>query len=368
MKSGPIILFSFLAALECGARLKRGPPKPLETSDDSSLKTAKEIKKEWAKHPPNFEYPKVDIDALVPKTKTDLSRVEHTSNSTVTKIKVQYIKTPVVQQLASMRADTDGMLKGNLPVPGTEGETKVDVYCYPPTKDQHVSGSILNYGTWECEWVAACAKPWLANANLKGNFLDLGGNIGAYTLPMGRFLQGKGEVISVEGMPDIAEHLKAGVIGNKLSNVNLFQYCVGAEDAADSLTMNRNPYNKGGSTIDGNKNATATWEGKKIVANLTTLDAMLEVLPALQSVVSMKSDIEGNEGRMLKGAHTFFSKYPPCYLQFELHPDWLDSAGTPYNEVVQMLTTYGYKMVSQISGVDYQFEQKDMASCLKRFV
>ena len=68
-----------------------------------------------------------------------------------------------------------------------------------------MSGSILQYNNWESDLVAGCARPWLTNPNLKGNFLDLGANIGAYTLPLGRFLQGKGEVISVEGMPDIAD-------------------------------------------------------------------------------------------------------------------------------------------------------------------
>merc|ERR1719214_478151 len=154
-----------------------------------------------------------------------------------------------------MHPSTTGMLVGYVPVPG-QPSTKVRVYCYPPSEDQHVSGSILNYGTWESDFVEHCAQPWLANSRLKGNFLDLGGNIGAYTLPLGRFLQGRGDVISVEGMPDIAEHLKAGIVANKLSNVNLFEYCVGAPDAADYLSMNRNPVNKGGSTIDGNKNTT----------------------------------------------------------------------------------------------------------------
>lgn len=282
------------------------------------------------------------------------------------RLDVQYIKTPKAQHLSDMHPNTTGMLLGHLPVPG-KLDTKVDIYCYPPHQDEYVSGSILHSGAWENEFVARCADPWLANPNLKGNFLDVGGNIGAYTLPLARFLQGKGEVISVEGMPDIAEHLKAGIVANKLSNVNLFGYCVGSPDAADYLTMNRNPFNKGGSTIDGNKHATGTANGKKVRVGLTTLDSMLEALPALKSVVAMKSDIEGNEGRMLKGAHDFFTKYPPCYLLFELHPAWLETAGTPYAEVIKMLTNFGYDPPRHFGGFDYMFQQKDVPSCLKRF-
>jgi FkbM family methyltransferase len=350
--------------------------------DDASLKTAEAIKEEWKVNKPDFAVPALDINDLDPNINLTMYQ------QGVTKIAVQYIKTPAPQRLVDMHPDTAGMFLGHLPVPGNEG-TKIDIYCYPPSVDKYVSGSIIDSGTWECESVADCAQPWLANPSLKGNFLDLGGNIGAYTLPLGRFLQGKGEVISVEGMPDIAEHLQAGIVANKLSNVNLFQYCLGAPDAADYLKMNLNPFNKGGSHLDGNKHpdeghrgisnlkgvleawnfvdTSASQQGTKVNVSVTTLDAMLEVLPALKSVVVMKSDIEGNEGRMLKGAHKFFTKHPPCYLQFELHHDWLKSAGTPYDEVLQMLTKFGYKMIRHDAASNYWFEQQDMASCLKRF-
>lgn len=319
------------------------------------------------------------------RSKTNLYQQTHA------KITMQYIKTPAPQHLTDMSPNNTGMFLGHLPVPG-ESDTKVDIYCYSPSVDRYVSGSILQYNNWESDLVAGCARPWLTNPNLKGNFLDLGANIGAYTLPLGRFLQGKGEVISVEGMPDIAEHLKAGIVANHLSNVNLFQYCVGAPEAADYLKMKLNPVNKGGSSVDGNKkadegvggitkdvidayfpgflNTTNTLhysQGEKFKVGLTTLDAMLETLPALKSVVSMKSDIEGNEGQMLKGAHEFFNKYPPCYLLFELKAGWLRSAGTPYSEVIQMLTNFGYKRTNSLGGENYLFEQRDMASCLKRF-
>jgi FkbM family methyltransferase len=355
------ICFASSVILGCGARFRHSTKNPAHSiSEGASLKTAKAVEQKWKVKSPDFAVPTFDIDALSPKT--NLTNIVEA----FTKVQVHYVKTPTTQHLNDMHSNTSGMYLGHLPVPG-KPSTEVDIYCYSADEDQYVSGSILEYGAWECDFVADCASPWLANPDLKGNFLDLGGNIGAYTLPLGRFLQGKGEVISVEGMPDIADHLKAGIVANSLSNVNLFEYCVGAPDATDYLTMNRNPFNKGGSTIDGNKNSTGTPQGRNVTVGLTTLDAMLESLPALKSVVVMKSDIEGNEGRMLRGGYTFFTKYPPCYLQFELHPDWLKSAGTPYTEVLQVLTDFGYKMAHHMGGYDYQFEQNDMASCLKRF-
>lgn len=283
------------------------------------------------------------------------------------KIAVQFIRNPSPQRLPYLHPNATGMVLGHLSVPG-EPETQIDIQCYPPSADKYVSSSILATGAWEEELVAYAAHPWTADLHLKGNFLDIGANIGAYTLPLGHLLQGRGEVISVEAMPDIAEHLKAGIVANKLFNVNLFQYAVGAEDAEDLLTMTLDPINKGGSSVEGNKlNSSDFHAGETVSVGMTTLDMMLAALPALSSVLAMKVDIEGNEGRMLKGAHEFFTEHPPCYLHMELVPEWLDTAGTPYEEVMQTLTDFGYMNPQAASENNYHFEQKNMASCLERF-
>lgn len=302
----------------------------------------------------------------IPNTKFEAnsSQAFVSSELSLSKMAIEFIKSPEAKHLSDMHPSTSDMKVGHLPVPGSA--TKIDIYCYPPDQDRFVSGSILANGAWENDGVKYCATPWLQNPTLKGNFLDVGGNIGAYTLPLGKFLEGKGEVISVEGMPDIAEHLKAGIVGNKLSNVDLFQYCVGAPDASDYVTMNLNPVNKGGSGVNGNKDATGTPQGPKVKVGLTTLDSMLESFPALKSVISMKVDIEGNEGRMLKGAHEFFSKHAPCYLQMELQPAWLTVAGTPFEEVMQTMAKFGYSH-SKIDATNYRFEQNNITACLKRF-
>lgn len=288
-------------------------------------------------------------------------------HTVVTKHAVHFIKTPAPQKIAAMHPDTNGMVLGHVSDPGKH-DTKVAIYCYPSSVDQWVSGSILENGAWESELVASAARPWITNPDLRGNFLDVGANIGTYTLPLGHFLQGKGEVISVEAMPDIAEHLKAGIVANSLSNVNLFQYAVGEADAENHLVMNFDPKNKGASSVAGN--AKVLKGGKEVEVGMTTLDAMLVALPALKSVVSMKVDIEGNEGRLLKGAHEFFTKHPPCYLLMELKHELLENAGTPFEEVIHSLTNFGYRKAQDEKFNNHDmghFEQTDMASCLKRF-
>lgn len=286
------------------------------------------------------------------------------------KMAAKFIKDPVPQHLNEMHPDIEGMMPGHVSVPGMPN-TVVTVQCFEPSGDIYVSRSILEKSEWEHDTVTLVANPWLEHPSLKGNFFDMGANIGAYTLPLGHLLQGRGEVISVEAMPVIAEHLKAGIVTNGLSNVNLFQYAVGAPDAQDFITMNLDPINKGGSQINGNKHGDQDFHpGEKVKIGLTTVDMMLEAHPALKSVVSMKADIEGNEGRMLKGANEFFTKYPPCLLTVELNPVWLRIADSSYKEVIETLESYGYGKPPDVFPErfsTYTFVQTDMASCLKRF-
>jgi len=101
---------------------------------------------------------------------------------------------------------------------------------------------------------------------------------------------------------------------------------------------------------------------------LTTLDSMLDSEPELRNVLVAKMDIEGNEGKALKGATRLLKEAPPCYLMIELSADFLGAAGTPIEEVTKLLGDAGYDVSAVHSyGIDtYRLQQKDLGACLKR--
>ncbi|CAK0790500.1 unnamed protein product [Prorocentrum cordatum] len=175
-----------------------------------------------------------------------------------------------------------------------------------------------------------------------------------------------GKVIAVEGMPPIADHLAVGILANNLQNVDLYNYAVGAPDDPKKVTMSLNPVNKGGSAVKGNKPFTEMSDDQlqdlfhpskheqkfaprvtveEYEVPLTTGDLMLQYNPAFKAILIAKVDIEGHEGHFLKGSQQLFSKYPPCIMTIEMIPEWLERAGTPVEDVLDLLVRWGYDHV-----------------------
>lgn len=262
-------------------------------------------------------------------------------------------------------------------VPTWSNATNVTIMGYPKEEDREISGQLNYSSSWEPHHTNALCGPWRDKGS-KGNFLDVGANIGTYALPVAACTRQFGAtVIAVEGMPTIADHLRAGIVENQAENLALYAYAVGAQTRKMAVTMMLDPVNKGGSSVAGNKRGDKSMLAKgieEVSVPLTTLDAMLKHDNRLTAVLSAKVDIEGNEGRFLQGAKTFFSKHPPCYLMIELIHEWLEAAGTPLPKILAQLKEWGYNYVP-----DYKYlteckwfyrtihiQQTDMAKCVAR--
>jgi FkbM family methyltransferase len=270
--------------------------------------------------------------------------------------------------------DTSAMDKTTLMVPSTSNF--VDIYVYKSDDDKFVSASVKSSHSWETDNVQKLIDLWKDKlpAGSVGNFLDVGGNIGTFSLPVSNYISSLGgSTVTIEGMPKIANHLKASIQANKMKNILLYAYAVSDPEKEDSLKMAENSVNKGGSTVMGNKawsDSAANTQVSKV--GLTTLDSILSQNPSLQNVLAMKIDIEGHEGRALQGATKLLAKYPPCYIMIEMNPEWLKRAGTPCDGVKGQLQSAGYG-VQDINcaphawGMDtYFLEHSDVQTCLGR--
>jgi len=277
------------------------------------------------------------------------------------------------------------------------GSYDLTVAAFDTWEDQGVSGELNNGAGWETSHIAYLCDKFKDNGE-SGNFLDVGANIGTFTIPMADCIQHRGgRVIAVEGMPPIADHLAVGLLANNLRNVDLYNYAVGAPDDPKKVTMSLNPVNKGGSAVKGNKPFTEMSDDqlqdlfhpgnkqkrrksaprvivKEYEVPLTTGDLMLQNNPAMKAIHVAKVDIEGHEGHFLQGSQELFSKYPPCILTIELIPEWLERAGTPVEGILDMLVGWGYTHVptaDKFRTQNHQSQTKtilqlDMASCLDR--
>mmetsp|Transcript_66900 Transcript_66900/g.189817 ORF Transcript_66900/g.189817 Transcript_66900/m.189817 type:complete len:368 (-) Transcript_66900:303-1406(-) len=275
------------------------------------------------------------------------------------------------------------------------GDYNLTIAAYEKWTDQGVSGELLGGRGWETSHIADLCKRYLKFGAV-GNFLDVGANIGTFTIPMADCLQSHGgRVIAVEGMPPTADHLAVGILRNKLENVDMYNYAVGAPGDETKVTMSLNPVNKGGSTVKGNKPFTEMSDdqlqdlfhpnkkehkyAKKVSVKeyevpLTTGDQILQYNAAMKAIMIAKVDIEGHEGHFIRGSQLLFSEYPPCILTIELVPEWLDRAGTPPEQLLFLLDDWGYEGVptvdqlkkSAAQALTRTLKQKDMPACVER--
>merc|ERR1719346_499916 len=92
-----------------------------------------------------------------------------------------------------------------------------------------VSKSITPDGYWEKAQSDELCRQY-GNLNGTADFLDVGANIGTWSIPMAqclRKLNRGGSVIAVEALAANAMHLAASLRANSFQNIDLFNYAVG---------------------------------------------------------------------------------------------------------------------------------------------
>lgn len=259
------------------------------------------------------------------------------------------------------------------------------IYGYPRNEDKYVSGELADKGGWDTDRVSTICELFREIGG-RGSFLDVGANIGGYSIPMARCLEEQGHgghVIAVEGIRMNAEHLMASAYKNRLADlISIFNYAVvGDASTASHVRMNIAPSNKGGSSVSGYKppgliEGDEVQDGGLVDVRATTVDAIMRMLGKgrYQPVFAMKLDIEGSEGHALNGARRLLAS-PPCVLQIELKEEWLERAGTPMLAIAQLLSQAGYvregghdiDITSHTNHFDQLLYQKDYEGCKARF-
>jgi FkbM family methyltransferase len=122
--------------------------------------------------------------------------------------------------------------------------------------------------------------------------IDVGANIGAYTLALAHMVGRSGEVIAFEPVPALEQALRDAIRMNELNNVRLVRAAVGSRPGIADLHSFDEPANRGVASL-----APASARGRSIPVEVTTLDEAVD-----QPVSFLKIDVEGFETEVLRGA------------------------------------------------------------------
>lgn len=164
-------------------------------------------------------------------------------------------------------------------------------------------------------------------------FLDIGANVGYFSLLASSIVGAQGKVLAFEPNPDNVQLIYASLLHNRSANVVVFPYA--ASDAAAILRFVTVGSNGGVVTPH------AAAQDHSLLVQSAILDEVLQHEPRIDVV---KMDIEAHEPAALRGMAAILARHRPR-LVTEFHP-WamrLNNAEAP-EDYLRQLTGQGYRL------------------------
>jgi len=208
---------------------------------------------------------------------------------------------------------------------------------YVAMEDEGVSSSIIHTGGWESH----IEKYIIENMPVDGVFLDVGANLGSFSLLAANKMQedrSSGRVIAVEANPIVLPYLMASIVESGLEHrIDVIPYA--ASDNSGLVQMQESfGDNLGGVPMKG------LWEiapakGRKVIPTVE-LDNILVDLTRLDLV---KMDIEGAEPKAIEGMSGLLHKFSPDIIM-EINADCLRGVSNlSVAGMVEQMEFHGYK-------------------------
>ncbi len=164
-------------------------------------------------------------------------------------------------------------------------------------------------------------------------FVDVGANVGLFTLLAARIVGSTGRVIAIEPAPATANALRATVNANGLSSiVRVEEIAVGAEPGLGTLSVESNCAH---STLLPSDTATG-----RVVASIAPLDEILGgTVPDM-----VKIDVEGWEPKVIAGMEATLRANPNIMLILNLEPSRIRSTGLSAGAWIDWINSAGLQM------------------------
>jgi len=201
---------------------------------------------------------------------------------------------------------------------------------YLNPSDSGVSREILGsggYEEFELSLFRASLKPGMV-------LMDVGANIGYYSLSAASQTQDQATIYAFEPEPGVLASLRDNIALNSFKSIKPFDRALA--DKRGVLRLNVDQANMGKHSLvqaDGGNS-------RQIEIQTLTMDEFVRE-QGISRVDLIKIDVEGAEGMVLAGARETIAKYGPVIFM-EYTPDWLKRAGTDTERLFADFTALGY--------------------------
>lgn len=188
--------------------------------------------------------------------------------------------------------------------------------------------SSLLYGTFELAELEFVRRYLRAGDGV----MDIGANVGIFSVLMGVALGGSGRTFSFEPAPANVMRLKQNLERNRLDNAKVFPCALGEADGRMTLHLATDPAYPSLLEVQ-----SGLGDGTGVPVEVRRLDGVWEEV-GRPRIAFVKMDVEGAEAAVIRGASRFLS---------DCHPTMLVEANSPAElEVLcSLLGPHGYEVV-----------------------
>jgi FkbM family methyltransferase len=189
--------------------------------------------------------------------------------------------------------------------------------------------------------------------------IDVGANIGYYTLLCARLSGAQGRVYAFEPEAQNFGLLQQNIALNGYHNVIADRRALGAQSGTATLWVNR------GSNQGDHRVYDPCEENRELTSiEIVSLD---EALSPDIAVNFVKMDIQGYEALALDGMHTVLSRSPKVRLLTEFWPMGLQRAGTEASRYLDTLTRFGFIRLFEVDEAAGAVVATDARTLLRRY-
>lgn len=215
-----------------------------------------------------------------------------------------------------------------------QGEQTVKIFDYSIDLDlaDYIQRSIyLNtFEPLESSWVREYLKRGMT-------FVDVGANVGYYTLMAASLVRAEGKVLAFEPSPYAFDRLASAINKNSLTQVQIAQ--VGLSDASGELQLYL-PKTTGNHT----PSMIANEGGSPINVPVCRLDDYL-MLAKVDHVDLIKIDVEGFEPNVIRGAEAYLKTGKIGAILCEFNNYWLEANNTKPVQLYEEIIQHGYQLL-----------------------
>jgi FkbM family methyltransferase len=196
-----------------------------------------------------------------------------------------------------------------------------------------VEVEIIRRGMFEPETVRTFAALLTSGMTI----MDIGANVGLFTLVAAARVGATGRVYALEPTPELVAHVRVNLELNGLKNVNVHEVAV-SDTTGRAILHFAEPDDPGENSI-----INAVPGARSLEVPTVTLDDYV-ARHGISQVDVIKMDIEGAEMPALRGARDLLSDHDSPVLVLECHPKTLAFTGQSPDDMLSLLASYGYSL------------------------